>query len=150
LCNPNNPTGTIFSAAQMTKVLDIAAAHDLLVIADEVYKDFIYTSHAPASPAAFPQHRERVVGVWSFSKAYAMTGWRVGFLAANRSRVATILKVHDALVTCAPVVSQHAAVAALQFGEPFIQQFRDEFRARRDRVIEHLDRLSHIFDYQRP
>jgi aminotransferase class I and II len=79
-----------------------------------------------------------------------MTGWRIGFLAANRHRVADILKVHDALVTCAPVVSQHAAVAALQFGAPFIEQFRREFRARRDRIIERLDRLPHIFDYQRP
>ena len=58
--------------------------------------------------------------------------------------------MHDALVTCAPVVSQYAAVAALQLGAPFVEQFRDEFRARRDRIIERLDRLPHVFDYQRP
>ena len=150
LCNPNNPTGTVFSAAQMERMLDVAAAHDLLVITDEVYKDFVYTDTVPANPASFPQHRDRVVSIWSFSKAYAMTGWRVGFLAAPRERVASILKVHDALVTCAPVVSQHAAVAALQLGAPFIEQFRHEFRARRDRIIERLDCLPHIFDYQRP
>jgi aminotransferase len=79
-----------------------------------------------------------------------MTGWRVGFLAAPRDRVADILKVHDALVTCAPVVSQYAAIAALQLGAPFIEQFRQAFRERRDRIIGHLDELSHIFDYQRP
>ncbi len=150
LCNPNNPTGTIFSTEQMARMLDIAERHDLLVITDEVYKDFVYTDTVPANAASFPQHRDRVVSIWSFSKAYAMTGWRVGFLAAPRERVASILKVHDALVTCAPVVSQHAAVAALQLGAPFVEQFRGEFRARRDRIIERLDRLPHIFDYQRP
>jgi aminotransferase len=150
LCNPNNPTGTIFSTEQMARMLDIAERHDLVVITDEVYKDFVYTDTVPANAASFPQHRDRVVSIWSFSKAYAMTGWRVGFLAAPRERVARILKVHDALVTCAPVVSQHAAVAALQLGAPFIEQFRREFRDRRDRIIERLDRLPHIFDYQRP
>jgi len=150
LCNPNNPTGTIFSVEQMSRMLDVAAAHDLLVITDEVYKDFVYTDTVAANPASFPQHRDRVVSIWSFSKAYAMTGWRVGFLAAPRARVASILTVHDALVTCAPVVSQHAAVAALQLGAPFVEQFRNEFRARRDRIIERLDRLPHVFDYQRP
>ncbi len=150
LCNPNNPTGTVFSVEQMGRMLALAAEHGLLVLTDEVYKDFVYTDMVPANPAAFPQHRDRVVSIWSFSKAYAMTGWRIGFLAAPRERVATILKVHDALVTCAPVVSQHAAIAALQFGAPFIERFRREFRARRDRIIERLDRLPHVFDYQRP
>jgi len=150
LCNPNNPTGTVFSAAQMARMLAIAARHDLLVITDEVYKDFVYTDAAPANPATFPEHRDRVVSIWSFSKAYAMTGWRVGFVAAPRSRLAAILRVHDAMVTCAPVVSQYAAIAALQLGAPFIAQFRREFRARRDRIIERLDQLPHVFDYQRP
>jgi aminotransferase len=150
LCNPNNPTGTVFSVAQMARMLEVAERHGLLVMTDEVYKDFVYTDTVPANAASFAQHRDRVVSIWSFSKAYAMTGWRIGFLAASRARAAQILKVHDALVTCAPVVSQHAAVAALQLGAPFIEQFRDEFRARRDRIIERLDRLPHIFDYQRP
>ena len=150
LCNPNNPTGTIFSQAQVERMLAVAERHDLVVISDEVYKDFVYTDTVPANAASFPQHRDRVVSIWSFSKAYAMTGWRVGFLAAPRERVDRILKVHDALVTCAPVVSQHAAVAALQLGAPFIEQFRTEFRARRDRIIERLDRLPEVFDYQRP
>jgi aminotransferase len=150
LCNPNNPTGTVFSAAQMARLLEIAERHDLLVIADEVYKDFVYTDVEPANPARFTAHRDRVVSVWSFSKAYSMTGWRVGFLTAAAPRVAGILRVHDALVTCAPVVSQYAAIAALQLGAPFIDEFRTAFRERRDRIIERLDRLPHVFDYQRP
>jgi hypothetical protein len=150
LCNPNNPTGTVFSSAQLVRMLEVAAQRNLLVISDEVYKDFVYTDGGLASPAAQAAYRDRVVRIWSFSKAYAMTGWRIGFLTASRAYVSTILKVHDALVTCAPVVSQHAAIAALQWGDPFIAQFRDEFRARRDRIIERLDQLPQIFDYQRP
>ncbi|HUI28347.1 MAG TPA: pyridoxal phosphate-dependent aminotransferase, partial [Candidatus Kryptonia bacterium] len=150
LCNPNNPTGTIFSRGQVERMLAVAERHDLVVITDEVYKDFVYSDARPFSPALVADARARVVRIVSFSKAYGMTGWRVGFLHTARERARDILKVHDAVVTCAPVVSQHAAVAALTLGEPFIAEFRREFRRRRDRVITHLDALSNVFDYQRP
>jgi aminotransferase len=150
LSNPNNPTGTIYSAAETARMMALAARHDLLVITDEVYKDFIYTSEPPGNPATLPEHRERVVRVCSFSKAYGMTGWRVGYLHTARRRADAILTVHDALVTCAPVVSQYAAIAALAFGEPFVEQFRAAFRQRRARIIERLDALPQIFDYQQP
>ena len=150
LCNPNNPTGTVFSREQTLRMLRVADAHDLLVITDEVYKDFVYGEQAIFSAAMEPAARERVVRVCSFSKAYGMTGWRIGFLHGPAERVTDILTVHDALVTCAPVVSQYAALAALEQGEPFIAEFRAEFRRRRDHVIERLDALSHVFDYQKP
>lgn len=150
LCNPNNPTGTIFSRAQTLRMLEVAERHDLLVITDEVYKDFVYTETAPFSPALVPGARPRVVRIVSFSKSYGMTGWRVAFLHASRERVADVLKVHDTLVTCAPVVSQYAAIAALTLGEPFVAEFRQVFRRRRDRVIGYLDQLADVFDYQRP
>jgi aminotransferase len=150
LCNPNNPTGTVFSREQTLRVLEIAHRHDLLVITDEVYKDFVYGSERVFSPALEASARERVIRVCSFSKAYGMTGWRVGFLHGPAGRVAQILKVHDALVTCAPVVSQYAALAALEVGEPAIAEFRAEFRRRRDRTIARLDNLPHVFDYQKP
>jgi aminotransferase len=150
LCNPNNPTGTIYSAAETERMMALAARHDLVVVTDEVYKDFIYTSDPPGSPARLPEHRDRVVRVCSFSKAYGMTGWRVGFLHAARPRAEAILKIHDALVTCAPVVSQYAAIAALEVGGPFVEQFREAFRRRRARIIERLDALPEVFDYQKP
>ncbi len=150
LCNPNNPTGTIYSAAQMARMMALAARHDLLVISDEVYKDFIYTNAPPGNPARVLEHRDRVVRICSFSKAYGMTGWRVGFLHTARPRADMILKVHDALVTCAPVASQYAAIAALELGAPFVERFREEFRRRRARIIERLDALPAVFDYQKP
>ena len=150
LSNPNNPTGTIYSAAETERMMALAERHNLVVITDEVYKDFIYTSEVPGCPAKLPRYRERVVRVCSFSKAYGMTGWRVGFLHTARQHATEILKVHDALVTCAPVVSQYAAIAALQLGGSYIEGFREEFRRRRARIIDRLDALPHVFDYQKP
>ncbi len=150
LSNPNNPTGTIYSTAEMQRLMRIAEEHNLLVITDEVYKDFLYTDEPAGNPTLFPECRDRVVRVCSFSKAYGMTGWRVGFLHTARARAAEILKVHDALVTCAPVVSQYAAIAALEQGSPFVEEFRAAFRERRARIIERLDALPEIFDYQPP
>jgi hypothetical protein len=79
-----------------------------------------------------------------------MTGWRVGYLHSDTRNTREILKVHDALVTCAPVVSQYAAIAALEYGASHIATFRKAFKERRDRTVEHLDALSHVFDYQKP
>ena len=150
LCNPNNPTGTVFSAEQTRRMLAIAERGDFVVIADEVYKDFLYGDARIHSAARESWARHRVLRVCSFSKAYAMTGWRVGFLHGPAALVADVLKVHDALVTCAPVVSQYAALAALELGDEVIAAFRAEFRRRRDQVIERLDALPQVFDYQKP
>ena len=150
LCNPNNPTGTVFSAEQTRRMLAVAERENLVVIADEVYKDFVYGGARIHSAAMEPSARDRVIRVCSFSKAYAMTGWRVGFLHGPAQLVGDILKVHDALVTCAPVISQHAALAALELGDEVVASFRAEFRRRRDQVIERLDALPEVFDYQKP
>jgi aspartate/methionine/tyrosine aminotransferase len=148
--NPNNPTGTVYSRSDIERTMEIADRHDLLVVTDEVYKDFLYNDAELFTPARIEAAKSRVVRVFSFSKAYGMTGWRVGFLHSDRRNVAEILKVHDALVTCAPVVSQYAALAALELGEEPIERFRTEFLARRNATLGHLDRLSHIFDVQKP
>lgn len=116
LCNPNNPTGTVFSAEQTRRMLRIAEREDLIVIADEVYKDFLYGEARIRSAATEVWARHRLLRVCSFSKAYAMTGWRVGFVHGPSPLISEVLKVHDALATCAPVVSQHAALAALELG----------------------------------
>ncbi|GIW42217.1 MAG: hypothetical protein KatS3mg076_2794 [Candidatus Binatia bacterium] len=150
LCNPNNPTGTIYSREKVEELLRLAERHGLLVIDDAVYKDFVYTDEKPGNPAAYAEFRHRVVRVYSFSKAFGMTGWRVAFLHTDRKLAAEILKVHDTLVTCAPVASQYAAMAALELAEPFVERFREELRRRRTRVIERLDALPEVFDYQKP
>jgi aspartate/methionine/tyrosine aminotransferase len=149
-CNPNNPTGTVFSRAETLKLVALAERHDLFLIIDEAYKDFVFSKEAYFSPAQLAAVRSRIVRVYTFSKAYGMTGWRVGYLHSDAANVREILKIHDALVTCAPVVSQYAAIAALEQGGSHLDAFRRAFKERRDCTVEHLDRLSHIFDYQKP
>ena len=149
-CSPNNPTGTLFSETHTRELLKLAQQHSLTVIIDEVYKDFYYTEDKHFTPVSVPEARPFIIRVCSFSKAFAMTGWRVGFLHADRSLVSSIVKFHDAMVTCAPVASQYAAIAALRYGAPYLQSFREEFRKRRDHTLMMLDDLSHVLDYQVP
>jgi aminotransferase len=149
-CNPNNPTGTVFSKEETLALVDLAERHGLFLIIDEAYKDFVFTKEPYFSPAQLHEQRTRVVRVFTFSKAYGMTGWRIGYVHSDARNIREILKVHDALVTCAPVMSQYGAIAALEYGAPYLAEFRRAFKERRDRTLEHLDALSHIFDYQKP
>ncbi|MBI3247172.1 MAG: aminotransferase class I/II-fold pyridoxal phosphate-dependent enzyme [Deltaproteobacteria bacterium] len=149
-CNPNNPTGTVFSKEETVALVELAECHDLFLIIDEAYKDFVFTKEPYFSPAQIHEQRGRVVRVFTFSKAYGMTGWRVGYVHSDAGNVREILKVHDALVTCAPVVSQYGAIAALEYGAASIAAFRQAFKERRDRTLQHLEAFAHVFDYQKP
>ncbi len=149
-CNPNNPTGTIYDKKQLLALAELAQKHDLFLISDEVYKDFTYGGQRIFSLAEIPELRKRVIRIFSFSKAYAMTGWRVGYLHSDESNIREILKVHDCLVTCAPVISQYAALGALEMGENDITRFRSEYKKRRDLICARLDNLKHVFSYVKP
>lgn len=149
-CNPNNPTGTIYSKEQILEILQLAEYHDLYVISDEVYRDFIYNNAEFVSTGCFSDFRDRIVYIFSFSKAYAMTGWRVAFLATDVKIAEKIVGVHDALVTCAPVVSQWAALAALEMASEEIVFFRKEFIKRKEKICKHLDQMSDFFSYVSP
>lgn len=148
ISNPNNPTGTIYSNEALRGLVALADKHNLVIISDEVYDQFYYNNHTHETPARFS--KERVLRVCSFSKSYAMTGWRVGFVHGDKKRIADLLKYHDAMVTCAPVVSQYAALAALKYGKKSVVEFQQEFKARRDRMLKWLDSLSQYLDYQIP
>ncbi len=150
-CNPNNPTGTIFSRNQLHALAQLAIKHDIYILSDEVYKDFVYDPAVKLySLAELRGIRDRLIYIFSFSKAYAMTGWRIAFLAAHQELAKKILAVHDALVTCAPVVSQFAAQAALEMAETEVVKFRDYFEKRRNLICRRLDRLDNVFKYQKP
>lgn len=153
VCNPNNPTGTIFPREDLYKIAEFAYKKNFFVITDEVYKDFLYDDYKNKrlfSLAQIPEIRKNVIRIFSLSKAYAMTGWRIGFLHSDEEIVKEILKVHDSLVTCAPVISQYAAMAALDFADEEVTKFREEFDWRRDLICMHLDGLSDLFSYQKP
>jgi aminotransferase len=139
----------------------LAIKHNLYILSDEVYKDFVYDfdgsltskgklSFQLYSLAELRGIRDRLIYIFSFSKAYAMTGWRIAFLATHQELAKKILAVHDALVTCAPVVSQYAAMAALEMADEDIRKFKKYFQKRRDLTCRRLDKLGHIFEYQKP
>ncbi len=149
-CNPNNPTGTIYTKEQLLGLATLAKKHNLFLISDEVYKDFIYHDDEQIfSLAEIPELRKRVIRLFSFSKAYAMTGWRVGYVHTDESIAQEILKVHDSLVTCAPVISQYAAMGALEMGENDVKKFNQEYKKRRDLICEKLDKIP-AFKYIKP
>src|SRR3989338_1852541 len=150
-CNPNNPTGTIYDREQLTRLARLAEKYSFFIMADEVYKDFIYDGHGKFfSPAEITVLRKKVIRIFSFSKTYAMTGWRVGFVHSDESVIKEILKAHDSLVTCAPVISQYAAMGALEMGESDILKFKTEYRRRRDIICSRLDKLNKFFSYIKP
>lgn len=150
-CNPNNPTGTIYTREQLISLAELAKKHDLFIITDEVYKDFIYDGGKKIfSLAELPEIRQRVIRIFSFSKSYAMTGWRVGFIHSDESVIKEILKVHDCLITCAPVVSQYAAIGALEMGERDVANFKKHYQRRRNLICSRLDRLDKFLHYVKP
>ncbi|MBT4433108.1 pyridoxal phosphate-dependent aminotransferase [Candidatus Falkowbacteria bacterium] len=149
-CNPNNPTGTIYTKKQLFDLAELAKKHNLFIITDEVYKDFIYTDEDFFTLAQIPELRKKVIRIFSFSKGNAMTGWRVGFLHSDSSIVKEILKIHDSLVTCAPVVSQYAALGALEADKNVVEYYKQEYLKRRKLICDRLDILKDIFSYQKP
>jgi len=149
-CNPNNPTGTIYSKEQQLSLAKLAIKHDLFIITDEVYKDFVYDGEDIFSLAEIPELREKIIRIYGFSKAYAMTGWRVGYVHSDEKIIKEILKIHDALVTCAPVISQYAAMGALEMGESDLLKFNNEYKKRRELICSRLDNLKNIFSYVYP
>lgn len=149
-CNPNNPTGTVYTKEQLLALAELAEAHDLFIISDEAYKDFIYDGAPYFTLGQEQRYRKRFIRVFSFSKAYAMTGWRVGYVHSDASIIKEIMKVHDCLVTCAPVVSQYAAMGALEMGQEWIDFFKQEYEKRRDLMCDALDRIGDQLTYARP
>src|SRR3989344_6764677 len=112
--NPSNPTGAVLSEKEIKNLLIIAKKHDLIIITDETYDFLVYDKAKHISPVSFPEAKERVILCGSFSKKFALTGYRIGFAYADAGIIDHMLKVHDALAICAPAISQKAAIYALK------------------------------------
>ena len=113
---PNNPTGAIMEAGDLEAVAEVVARHDLLVISDEIYSELVYDGHTHVSFASVSGMYERTITINGFSKAFAMTGWRVGYACGAREIIAVMNKIHQYAIMCAPRQSQVAAAAALRNG----------------------------------
>ncbi|PHQ38972.1 aspartate aminotransferase [Halorubrum persicum] len=137
--SPNNPTGGVLSEQRAKALRDFAVDNDLIVLSDEIYEKILYDDKSHHSLAALDGMRDRTVTINGFSKAYSMTGWRLGYLAAPVDLVDPIIRARQYTSTCAPSISQHAAVRAVGSGlhEPMVEAFE----RRRDRVCERIKRI---------
>ncbi|PSP78806.1 aromatic amino acid aminotransferase [Halobacteriales archaeon QH_6_68_27] len=130
ICYPNNPTGATMTRAELEPVAEFAREHDLLVLSDEVYADLTYEGEH-ASIAALPGMRERTVVCNGFSKAYAMTGLRLGYAMAPPEAIEAMNRIHQYTMLSAPTTAQHAAVDALDNCDPDVAEMREEYDRRR-------------------
>ncbi len=149
-CSPSNPTGTVFDEKQLRQLAEIALENNLTVITDEAYEYFVFDGHKHFSIASIPEMRKNVVSCYTFTKTYAMTGWRIGYLHADEELIPQITKAHIPFAICAPVVSQYAALAALEGPQDCVVDFRDHYFSARNVMCERLDRLDSIFEYHKP
>ncbi len=135
---PANPTGAVLDDAVQDELARIARDHDLLVYSDEIYDRLAYGTYRHRAFSSLPGMRERTILMGGFSKAYAMTGWRVGWMAAPAGILEGIVKVHQYGIMSAPTVSQDAALAAIEGGEPAVQAMRAEYDRRRRLLVDGL------------
>ena len=131
LITPSNPTGGVLCERVLKELADIAIQHDLMVLSDEVYERLLYDDAEHRSIAALPGMKERTVTLNRFSKAYSMTGWRLGYAAAPAAILEQMLKIHQYAIMCAPTTSQYAAVSALKNGDPDVAMMRESYNQRR-------------------
>lgn len=148
--SPSNPTGTVFSEQQLREIAEIALKHNLTVITDEAYEYFTFDGHQHFSIGSLPGMEKQVVSCYTFTKTYAMTGWRIGYLHADESLIPQITKAHIPLAICAPVVSQYAAFAALTGAQDCVTEFRNHYLSARNLMCARLDRLDSVFAYHKP
>ncbi len=151
LVSPSNPTGTIFTEAQLRRTAEIAKARDILILLDDPYSHFTYENSTRFfNLAAAPEFTDNIAYLFTFSKTYAMSGWRIGYMVVPEWLKRETLKVHDATLICSPRISQVAALEALSGPQDHLMDFEARLARRRDRICERLDRVPHVFAYYRP
>ncbi len=138
---PSNPTGAVMGRQSLTDVAALAERHDLIVISDEIYDRLVYGVEHVCFPS-LPGMRARTILLQGFSKAYAMTGWRVGYVAAPAELLTLMYRVHQYTIMSAPTVAQYAALAAIQVGEPHVQEMASEYDRRRRLIVNGLNELG--------
>jgi aminotransferase len=137
LCTPSNPTGAVIGADALSQIVAELSSRHIMLVCDETYLHFVFDG-VHASAAAIPGWRENVIVVGTFSKSFAMTGWRVGFMLADRGICEQTLKLQDAMIICAPMISQIAVEAAVRDNWNYVHAFHDELRSRRSVLADAL------------
>ena len=138
---PNNPTGAVMPRSEMAEVAKVAERHDLLVVSDEIYAQLVYgIDHTCV--ASLPGMKERTILLGGFSKAYAMTGWRIGYAAGTAEIIAAMTKIHQYTMLCVPTMSQMAALEALRAGNDAVMEMVEEYDHRRRVIVAGLNHVG--------
>ena len=138
---PNNPTGAIMTKSDLEHIAEVVIKHDLLVISDEIYSELTYSGHH-YSIGALPGMRDRTITVNGFSKAFAMTGWRLGYVMGPKVIMDQVKKIHQFVIMCSPTISQYAGLEALRNGDADVERMRKEYDKRRKFLLEEFKRLD--------
>lgn len=141
LSYPNNPTGAIMEKDNLAEIAEVAKSHNMLVISDEIYSELTYGKEH-ISIASLPQMKDRTILINGFSKNFAMTGWRLGYVFAQKEIMEQMTKVHQYVIMCAPTVSQYAAIEAMKNGEQDAAHMRESYNQRRRYLYHELNRLG--------
>ena len=139
---PNNPTGAVMTRKDLEAIAEVLRDTNVCVLSDEIYAELTYGEERHVSIAELPDMRERTIIASGFSKAYAMTGWRLGYIAAPAEFMATMLKIHQFAIMCAPTTSQLAAIEAMANGDPDVAAMCAEYDRRRKYVLHRLRKMG--------
>ena len=138
---PTNPTGGTMERAELLRIAELACRHNLIVITDEIYSELTFEGEH-VSIASLPGMLERTIFLHGFSKAYAMTGFRIGYACGPTELIEAMMKVHQYSMLCASIISQEAALEAIQHGTPDTEEMREEYRARRNFIVKALNEMG--------
>lgn len=138
---PNNPTGAIMTREELSKVVDVLKDKDVIIISDEIYSELTY-GNKHVSIASFPEVRDKTIVINGFSKAYAMTGWRLGYACGNKVLIDAMKKIHQYAIMCAPTTAQYAAIEALKNSENSVHEMTSEYNRRRRVIVSSFKRMG--------
>ncbi len=142
ICSPSNPTGRMIPQEELEKIARLAEEEDLWVLSDEVYCELAYDGRRHVSIASLPGMKKRTVVLNGFSKSFAMTGWRIGFVAADKELVEHMNKLHQYSAICAPIMSQYAALEGLRHGFDEVEKMRLSYEHRRNLMMKGFEEMS--------
>lgn len=142
LCSPSNPTGRMIPASELAKIAELVKKHQIWVLSDEVYCELVYEGHKHVSIGSLPGMKDYTIVLNGFSKAFAMTGWRIGYLACPADLMAQVHKLHQYSTICAPIMSQYAALEGLRSGADEVEKMRVSYQQRRNLMISGFTKMG--------
>ncbi len=142
LAFPNNPTGAIMDKEDLEAIAEVIIKHDIFVLSDEIYSELTYSEKPHVSICSLPGMRERTIVINGFSKAYAMTGWRLGYALGPAEIIKQMTKLHQFAIMCAPTTSQYAAVEALKNGDEDVAEMREAYNQRRRYLMHEFEEMG--------